>query len=117
MRAYIDLKRISELQGVMGTDTEAIAASMLASMTTAVEAVQNALATGDLDRATGAAHACRNDALMLGAGQLLEVLTDLEAATRDLDAGRANDALRRLRQVWPPTREELADVARGTEPP
>ncbi len=117
MRAYIDLKRISELQGVMGTDTETIVAPMLAGMTTAIEEVEAALTAGDLDRATGAAHSCRNDALMLGAGPLLEALTDLEAATRDFDAGRANDALERLREVWPPTREQLADVARTAEPP
>jgi hypothetical protein len=117
MCAYVDLKRIREVQGVMGTDARAIVASMLASMTAAIEEVEAALAQGALDRATGPAHACRNDALMLGARQLLDTLNDLEAATRAFDAGAANDALDRLREVWPPTRQQLADIARATEPP
>ena len=82
MSDYIDLGRIGELEEVMGTDAAAIVSSMLDNMTTAIDEVEHAIAAGDLDRATGAAHRCRNDALMLGAQPLLTALTDLEAATR-----------------------------------
>jgi HPt (histidine-containing phosphotransfer) domain-containing protein len=113
MSAYFDLKRIEELQTVLGADTEKILASMLASMTTAIEQAETALAAGELDGATGPAHRARNDALMLGADQLQAALTELEAATRAYDEARAATALERLREVWPPTRDELAGISRS----
>ena len=66
MSAEFDMGRITELQEVMGTDARTIVASMLASMTSAIDEVETALAAGHLDRVTQAAHRCRNDALMLG---------------------------------------------------
>jgi HPt (histidine-containing phosphotransfer) domain-containing protein len=111
MSTYFDLKRIEELQAVLGADTENILASMLTSMTTAIELAERALAAGELEDATGPTHRARNDALMLGAEQLLSVLTELEAATRADDGTRADAALARLRDVWPPTRHELAAMA------
>jgi hypothetical protein len=111
MSAYFDLKRIEELQSVLGADTENILASMLASMTKAIELAETAVVAGELADATGPAHRARNDALMLGAEQLLTALTELEAATRAFDEARAAAALERVREVWPPTRHELAQVA------
>ncbi len=111
MSAHFDLKRIEELQSVLGADTEKILASMLASMSTAIEQAESALAAGELGDATGPAHRARNDALMLGADELQIALTQLEAATRDYDEARAAAALERLRAVWPPTRDELAAIA------
>ena len=101
MTAELDLARIAELQDLLGADAGAIVASMLASMTGAIEEVEAALAAAELERATRAAHLCRNDALMLGANDLLQALTALEAATRDFDESRAHDALARVRPVWP----------------
>ncbi len=114
MNEYIDLRRIGELQDALGADAAAIAGSMLQNMTAAIEELEAALAAGELDRATQAAHRCRNDALMLGARELLAALTDLEAATRGSDESGAGAALGRVRQVWPPTRDELAA---GANPP
>jgi HPt (histidine-containing phosphotransfer) domain-containing protein len=111
---YIDLGRISELEDAMGVDAAAIVASMLDNMTAAIDELERALAAADLDRATQAAHRCRNDALMLGARQLLGALTELEASTRSSDESGAGAALARVRQAWPPTRAEL--VA-GANPP
>jgi HPt (histidine-containing phosphotransfer) domain-containing protein len=112
MTAELDLARITELQQVMGADAATIVASMVASMTSAIEEVETALAAGHLDRVTQAAHRCRNDALMLGAKQLQEALTAIEAATRDHDELRAREALTRLGTVWPATREQLAEACR-----
>jgi hypothetical protein len=117
MPAYVDLRRIAELQDVMGIDTRSIVAPMLRNMTAAIEQLQTAIAAGDLEQATQAAHTCRNDALMLGAGPLRAALTELEAATRDFDADRAQRVFERVSEVWPPTREQLAEAARGPEPP
>ena len=111
MSDYFDLSRITELQDLLGTDAEGILASMLASMTGAIERVEAAIATGELDHATQDAHRARNDALMLGAWQLQEALTELEGATRAGDEAGAHAALERLGQVWPPTRDGLADAA------
>ena len=76
MNEYIDLQRIGELEDALGADAAAIAGSMLQNMTAAIEELEAALAAGELDRATQAAHRCRNDALMLGARELLAALTD-----------------------------------------
>ena len=111
MSAYFDLTRIAELQDALGPDAESILGSMLRSMTTAIERLEPALAAGELDEATQAAHRARNDALMLSARPLQEALTELEAATRDSDAARAAVALERVQDVWPPTRDELAATA------
>jgi HPt (histidine-containing phosphotransfer) domain-containing protein len=104
---YYDLSRIAQLEEVMGSPPGAIVASMLGSMAGAIEEIEAALAAGELDRATLAAHSARNDALMVGAQQLLEALNELEAATRRGDAAGAGGALERVRAVWPPTRDAL----------
>jgi HPt (histidine-containing phosphotransfer) domain-containing protein len=114
MNAYYDPTRVKQLQEVMGSEPEAVIASMLKSMTTGIDRVETAVASGELDQATRAAHACRNDALMIGATQLLEALTALEVATRDCHEARTRAALERVKQVWPPTRDELAAVAGST---
>lgn len=111
MNAYFDLSRISALQRVMGSEASAIVATILRSMSSAIEQVESATAAGELDGATRAAHTARNDALMVGAGQLQEALSELEAATRNWDEDGAQAALERVRQVWPPTRDGLAAVA------
>lgn len=117
MGVYLDLKRIAELQALMGTDLEGIAAMLLTSMSGAIEQVEVALADGQFDRVTQAAHLCRNDALMVGAGQLQEALSELEAAARDSELARARLALDRLSEVWPATREELARAAGAERQP
>jgi hypothetical protein len=108
---YTDLGRIAELEDVIGADAAAIVSSMLENMTAAIDEVEGAMVAGDLDRATRAAHLCRNDAMMLGARPLLAALTDLEEATRALNEAGAGAALERVRVVWPPTRDELAASA------
>jgi hypothetical protein len=112
MTSYFDLDRIAELQDVMGSEAGTIVASMLRNMTAAIGDVEAAFAAGDLDRATQAAHLCRNDALMLSAKPLLDALTALETATRDHDESRAREALDELRAVWPATRAQLAEAGR-----
>ena len=110
MSAYFDPARIAELQDILGADTEAILGSMLTSMTAAIERLEAGVAAGDLDEAIQAAHRARNDALMLSAARLQAALSELELAARAADEPRTRDALNRVREVWPPTREALADV-------
>jgi HPt (histidine-containing phosphotransfer) domain-containing protein len=108
---YFDASRIAELQDALGADTEAILASMLTSMSDAIERLESAMAAGELDGAIQAAHRARNDALMLSADRLLTALTELEDAARDGDEMRARSALERVRKVWPPTHAGLAAAA------
>jgi HPt (histidine-containing phosphotransfer) domain-containing protein len=111
MTSYIDLEQVIRLQGVMGPDVASIVAPMLAGMIEAIDEIEAAMSAGDLDRVTRAAHRCRNDALVLGARPLLKTLTELETASREYDAARVAEALTHLREVWPPTRDELATAA------
>src|SRR3984885_6568448 len=71
---YYDLEQFLRPQGVVGPAVAALVPPLLASMTGAVDEVQDATAAGDLDRVTRAAHRCRNDAMVLGAHQLLRAL-------------------------------------------
>jgi HPt (histidine-containing phosphotransfer) domain-containing protein len=108
---YFDPARIAQLEQVLGSESGAMVASMLTTLTGAIERLEMALADGELDAAIQAAHAARNDALMLGAGRLQTALSDLEGAARDADEPRTQNALQCVRQVWRPTRDELASAA------
>lgn len=110
MNAYFDPARIAQLRQVLGDEADSMVASMLSSLSAAIERVQATVDAGELEPAIQAAHAARNDALMLGAGPLQKALTDLEAAARDADDPRARDAFKRVRELWPPTRDELAGI-------
>ena len=112
MDTYFDPERLAELQQVMGAEGATIIASMLEGMVGAVQDLEAALADGDLDRATQAAHRCRNDALMVGAKPLQQALTELETATRGQNESQARKALEAVRAVWPATREQLTEAAR-----
>ena len=112
MSDYFDPARIAQLQQILGDDADAMVASMLASLTEAIERLQETMAGGELEPAVQVAHAARNDALMLGAGPLQAALSELEAAARDADDTRARRALAGVQEVWPPTREELASRSR-----
>ncbi len=112
MSAYFDPDRIAQLQQVLGDKADSMVASMLASLTGAIERLQATMAAGELESAVQAAHAARNDALMLGADRLQAALSDLELAARDADESRAREALARVQQVWRPTRVELVAAVR-----
>jgi HPt (histidine-containing phosphotransfer) domain-containing protein len=109
--SYYDLEQVLRLQGVMGPDLTSIVRPVLTSMTEAIDEIEAAMAAGDLDRVIRAAHRCRNDAMVLGARPLLRALTDLEDAGRDYDEARVTEARAHVREVWPPTRDELSRVA------
>jgi hypothetical protein len=92
----------------MGANAGTIVASMLRTMTAAIDDIEAAFAVGDLDRATQAAHLWRDDALMLGAKPLLEALTALKAATTDHDESRARGARPGLSRRPPRSRSSPA---------
>lgn len=111
MAVPLDLKRIAELGGLIGSDLEALLHSLEQSIERSIRELEQALAEEDLDRATYAAHACRNDALIVGAKPLLEALALVESHSRGLRLEPARDAFGRVRGMWPTVRAELERVA------
>jgi HPt (histidine-containing phosphotransfer) domain-containing protein len=113
--ATLDRKRIAELGEVIGADLGRVIDSLCESISAAIDDADAALASGELPRAAYAAHRCRNDALMVGALGLQEALAALEAATRRQELEPAREALDRVREVWPATRDELTRAALGAD--
>jgi HPt (histidine-containing phosphotransfer) domain-containing protein len=113
MSGHYDLARIQALQGVLGSEADAIIRSLLTTMTAAIDQIEAAMATAQLEQVVQPAHACRNDALMLGARELQAALSELEAAAREGDKSRAHAALERVTALWPATRDGLAGIARS----
>jgi HPt (histidine-containing phosphotransfer) domain-containing protein len=108
----LDDKRVTELRGLMGDGLGSIVETMLASISAAIEQVDAALAGGDPSAAVQPAHSCRNDALLVGARDLLGAMTELEVAARDARLADARAAYERVREAWPATRQELERLAR-----
>jgi HPt (histidine-containing phosphotransfer) domain-containing protein len=108
--SYIDLTRITQLQEFMGDEAGSMLGTMVSSLTGAIERLEAAVSAGELEAAIQAAHSARNDALMLGADALQAALRELEAAARDADEAGTRAMLEQVREVWPPTREELTSL-------
>lgn len=106
-----DLTRLVQIQEVMGVEMSELIGGMLDSIGAALEQTEAAIGSGDLESVARAAHACRNDALMLGATQLLAALEALEQAARSGHRGHADQALVSLRTIWPATRTQLTKIA------
>ena len=107
----LELQRLAQLQEVMGAELPELVGGILQSLTAAIGQLEEATHSGELERAVKAAHAARNDALMIGAKPLLTALTEVETAARGGRANGAEQAMAGLREAWPRTREELQRVA------
>lgn len=107
----VDLRRLGELQHLMGADASQILEGLLDSMRAAIEQIERALAGDDLPEAASAAHVCRNDGLIVGASELLAALQVVEQAARRGELATARLALTTLREVWSGTREALERAA------
>jgi HPt (histidine-containing phosphotransfer) domain-containing protein len=107
----LELRRLAQIQEVLGADLPEIVGGMVDSMSTAIAQVEDAMAGDELDRAAKAAHACRNDALMIGARRLLVALTELENAARGGQERLAREQLAEVREAWPGTRDALVRAA------
>jgi HPt (histidine-containing phosphotransfer) domain-containing protein len=109
----LDRKRITELGQVIGPDLGRVLDSLCQSISSAIDDAADALAAGDPAAAAYAAHRCRNDALMVGARQLQDALGELETASRRRELEPAREAIERVREIWPTTRDELTQAARS----
>lgn len=107
MQPELDLRRLVELEELLGRGMPEIVNTLVAELTKAMAGIESGVAAGDLAAAALAAHEARNSALMLDAEPMLSALREIEAATREPDAARARAGLERLRPVWDALRTRL----------
>jgi HPt (histidine-containing phosphotransfer) domain-containing protein len=111
--AELDLQRLAQIEQVMGAKLPEIVGGIVQSLSTAISQLEEAMGSGEWQRAAKAAHAARNDALMIGAKRLLVSLTEIETSAREERGADAERALVDMRATWPGTRAELVRVASG----
>ena len=104
MHSELDLRRLTELQELLGTELPAI-----------VETLVAGLAQRDLGAVALAAHSARNSALIIDSQPLLSPLSQLESCARRSDLPTALSCHERLVEVWPPLRVQLERVAAGEQ--
>jgi HPt (histidine-containing phosphotransfer) domain-containing protein len=113
MAELVDRARIVELEQLMKEPLAEIVAELAQSMDESVQRASGALAGGDLVTTARAAHRCRNDALIVGAGPLQRALAELETAARASETPAAETALEAVVDAWSKTRPELLDAAQA----
>jgi hypothetical protein len=113
MDAELDLKRLADLQKLLGTELPEIVATLVGELNAAISAADAGLSSGNLDAVALAAHAARNSALMIDARPMLDCLAELETSSRHGQTAAAAAANQRLRASWPVLRERLEAIAAG----
>ncbi|HEY2771089.1 MAG TPA: Hpt domain-containing protein [Solirubrobacteraceae bacterium] len=113
MSELVDRERIAELEQLMKEPLAEIVAELTQSMDESIDRAQAALTDGDLLTAARAAHRCRNDALIVGAGPLQQALATLETASRAGETPGAQDAFAAVADAWSKTRPELLHAAQA----
>ena len=111
MDTELDLDRLAELQGLLGTELPEIVTTLMTELGRAFAGIDAALADGDLAAAALAAHAARNSALMIDARPVLGRLGELEASARRQDATATIAANEHLHEAWPALRRRLERAA------
>ncbi|MDQ6835651.1 MAG: Hpt domain-containing protein [Actinomycetota bacterium] len=111
MGSELDLRRLTELQQILGAGLPEIVTTLIDELTTATAQIETSIAGGDLPSAALAAHAARNSALMLDANPLLDALREIESGASHDDAPRVHAGLGRLRSSWPALRSQLQAAA------
>jgi hypothetical protein len=115
MEAELDLRRLAELEELLGTELPQIVGTLVSELTTAFEEIAAGLRSPDLEAVAAAAHAARNSALMIDAQPLLKRLSELEASARAGDLSGAKAAHAQLQQIWPRVRHKLTQAAGGRD--
>jgi hypothetical protein len=103
----LDLRRLFELQQVLGTDLAEIVANLVTDIERAVDEIDSGMAAGDSPTVARGAHAARNSALMLDAQPMLDALGEIEVHARAGDLEGAAGGVERLNSTWPAVRTRL----------
>lgn len=104
----LDLRRLLELERVLGTGLPEIVANLVTDIERAVDEIDTGMAAGDSHLVAHGAHAARNSALMLDAHPMLDALSEIELSARAGDLQDAAGGVERLSSVWPAVRARLA---------
>jgi HPt (histidine-containing phosphotransfer) domain-containing protein len=113
MGSELDLNRLAELRDLLQADLPELVTQLATGISDALIRLSSALAADDLAAVADAAHAARNEALMLGAQGLLEALEAVELNAREQHSQAAREALARAHSIWPGVRAALQRVARA----
>jgi two-component system sensor histidine kinase/response regulator len=98
--AVLDPQRISELRSLFpGEDTVEMFAQLRREGDIQLHRIDAALEHGDNSEVTEGAHRLLSSARMIGAAELIEAATELQAAARD-DLTRAAPLAQRVRELW-----------------
>jgi hypothetical protein len=103
----LDLRRLLELQRVLGTDLAEIVGNLVTDIERAVDEIDTGMVSGDSRIVAHGAHAARNSALMLDAQPMLDALGEIEVSARAGDLAGAAGGLERLNSTWPAVRTRL----------
>jgi len=113
----LDLRRLTELQQLLGSELPVIVATLVDELTRAVAEIEAGIAAADLEAAALAAHAARNSALMLDAKPMLDSLREIESGARAENLAVARAGLELLRSAWPALRRRLEAEAQPRQRP
>ena len=111
MGPELDLSRLEELQDLLQADLPELVTQLTTRLSDALNRIDSAFAADDLGAVADAAHAARNEALMLGARRLLKALEAVELNARDGQSLAAREALAAVNLLWPDVRAALRSVA------
>ncbi len=101
---------LSELGVFSETERAEIVAEVLASLDGLIGRLAGPIEAGGAEQAVQLAHSARNDAWVVGARQLGQVLGELERCARAGDLAGAGTAQGQLAQLWPATRAAIAGL-------
>lgn len=103
----LDLRRLLELQRVLGTGLPELVGKLVTDIEHAVDEIDTGMASGDSRVVAHGAHAARNSALMLDAQPMLDALGEIEVSARAGDLNGAAGGIERLNSTWPAVRTRL----------
>jgi ATP-dependent protease HslVU (ClpYQ) ATPase subunit len=111
MGPELDLSRLEELHDLLQADLSELVTQLTARLCDALNRIDCAFAVDDLRAVADAAHAARNEALMVGARRLLKALDAVEFNARDRHSQAAREAMAGVHVIWPDVRAALQSVA------
>jgi hypothetical protein len=106
----LDPARVDELRVFTREELKVVAAEVIRSVSAGIEAAHVAAASGDMRGLAQAAHAGRNEALMVGARALADDFGQAEIAANAGDARAAREAIARVESSWSTVRPAVEQL-------
>jgi hypothetical protein len=110
----LDAGRLRDLEVFNETELRDIGRGAILALAEQLDALDGALAEGNLPAAAEAAHRARNETQLVGARELSDALGSVEDAARGGRDPLAREAAAAARSLWPSTRKA---IERATERP